>query len=198
MCPPTFGMYPVAARIQGAEVRGAARAEHGFALDAGRLLAAWDPNVKLVFLCSPNNPTANLFGDRGICASIAARSTARRSVVVDEAYIEWSRIEPRSHELARLSQPRHAANPVQGARAGRRAHRRAVADPELIELLRQGHRALFPRATDIEAALRALDPAACCRSSRLALSKERTRWRAALAPRPGCCGSGRATPIFCW
>src|ERR1035441_192204 len=60
-CTPTFGMYQVAARIQGAEGVEIAvdRAQSG-ARDPERLLAAWQPNIKLVYLCSPNNPTANL------------------------------------------------------------------------------------------------------------------------------------------
>ena len=60
ICPPTFGMYAVAARIQGAEVREVPLLrERGFALDTAGVLAACDANTKIVFLCSPNNPTGN-------------------------------------------------------------------------------------------------------------------------------------------
>src|SRR4249920_2592693 len=59
ICPPTFGMYAVSAGIQGAAIvevplRG------DFSLDTDALLARVDANVKIVFLCSPNNPTGNL------------------------------------------------------------------------------------------------------------------------------------------
>ena len=54
ICPPTFGMYAVAARIQGAAVREVPLLrERGFALDAAGVLAACDANTKIVFLCSP-------------------------------------------------------------------------------------------------------------------------------------------------
>src|SRR6478735_11998612 len=54
ICPPTFGMYAVAARIQGAAVREVPLLrEQGFALDTERVLAACDSNTKIVFLCSP-------------------------------------------------------------------------------------------------------------------------------------------------
>ena len=53
ICPPTFGMYAVAARIQGAEVREVPLVrERGFALDADGVLAAADANTRVVFLCS--------------------------------------------------------------------------------------------------------------------------------------------------
>src|SRR5215510_2044589 len=55
ICPPTFGMYEVSARIQGAGVVEVTLAkERGFALDAQAVLAAWRPDIKLVFVCTPN------------------------------------------------------------------------------------------------------------------------------------------------
>src|SRR5277367_6289987 len=60
-CTPTFGMYQVAASIQGAGViEIPLDRARDWALDPQRLLAAWHANVKLVYLCSPNNPTSNL------------------------------------------------------------------------------------------------------------------------------------------
>jgi histidinol-phosphate aminotransferase len=59
ICPPTFGMYAVAARIQGADVVTVPlQIENGFALDVDEILRQCTPRVKLVFLCSPNNPRA--------------------------------------------------------------------------------------------------------------------------------------------
>jgi len=87
---PTFGMYALAARIQGAQLLGVPlRASAGFALDANAVLARCTPAVKLVFLCSPNNPTGNLLSEAAILA-IADALSARALVVVDEAYIEFA------------------------------------------------------------------------------------------------------------
>src|SRR6202020_1494963 len=52
--PPTFGMYRVAAHIQGAGVVDVPlERERGWSLDPGRLLAAWRPSMKIFYLCSP-------------------------------------------------------------------------------------------------------------------------------------------------
>src|SRR5262249_7415362 len=60
ICQPTFGMYAVSAHIQGAGVVGVPLLrERGFSLDEPALLDACSQRVKLVFLCSPNNPTGN-------------------------------------------------------------------------------------------------------------------------------------------
>src|SRR5436189_5088560 len=61
ICPPTYGMYKVSAIIQNAEtIEIPLIKADGFALDVEAVLRAWNPNVKLIFLCSPNNPTDNL------------------------------------------------------------------------------------------------------------------------------------------
>src|SRR5579863_2355176 len=89
-CTPSFGMYKVAAHIQGAGVAEIAldRARD-WALDPDRLLGAWRPNMKLVYLCSPNNPTGNSFALdalEAVCSALDGKAV----VVIDEAYIEWS------------------------------------------------------------------------------------------------------------
>jgi histidinol-phosphate aminotransferase len=90
VCPPTFGMYEVAAQIQGATVHSVPLdAERGFSLDSAAVLARSRANVKLVFLCSPNNPTGNSVpaGEiRDLCAALDGTAL----VIVDEAYIEFS------------------------------------------------------------------------------------------------------------
>lgn len=93
ICPPTFGMYKVSARIQGADiVEVPLLKENGFALDVGSVLAACRENVKLVFICSPNNPTGNLL-DRGAIELLCRRLADKAIVAVDEAYIEFARTE---------------------------------------------------------------------------------------------------------
>jgi histidinol-phosphate aminotransferase len=90
ICPPTFGMYSVAARIQGAEVREVPlQRDRGYALDVPGVLAACDANTRIVFLCTPNNPTGNAMDDAAI-ESLLVALAGKALVVVDEAYIEFS------------------------------------------------------------------------------------------------------------
>lgn len=90
LCPPTFGMYAVAARIQGAAVREVPLLKaRGYALDVGGVLAACDANTRIVFLCSPNNPTGNNM-DPASVEKVLVTLASRAIVVVDEAYIEFS------------------------------------------------------------------------------------------------------------
>lgn len=86
--PPTFGFYKVAARIQGAGVSEVPLSRDGFALDAEAVVEA-GLRAKIVFLCSPNNPTGNLLDDAAmlrVCEKLAGRAL----VVLDEAYVEFS------------------------------------------------------------------------------------------------------------
>jgi histidinol-phosphate aminotransferase len=89
ICPPTFGMYEVYAAVQGAEVvRVPLRREDGFALDESGVNAEILRGVKLLFLCSPNNPTGNCLPREAIerfCTHMAERGL----VVVDEAYVDF-------------------------------------------------------------------------------------------------------------
>ena len=91
ICPPTFGMYAVAARIQGAAVvEVPLLAARDFALDVDAVLHAATPRVKVVFLCTPNNPTGTTLAQPDIERVVAALA-GRAIVVVDEAYIEFSK-----------------------------------------------------------------------------------------------------------
>jgi histidinol-phosphate aminotransferase len=103
ICPPTFGMYKVSARIQGAGViEVPLLKERGFALDVDAVLAAWRSAVKLVFVCTPNNPTGNLI-DRGAIERLCRELSGKALVVVDEAYVEFARTESFVHSLAQFS-----------------------------------------------------------------------------------------------
>jgi histidinol-phosphate aminotransferase len=86
--PPTFGFYKVAARIQGADVAEAPLQGDTFALDVPRVIDA-GRRAKIVFLCSPNNPTGNLFDEAQILA-VCRELGGRALVVLDEAYLEFS------------------------------------------------------------------------------------------------------------
>jgi histidinol-phosphate aminotransferase len=157
-CTPTFGMYQVAARIQGADVvEIPLDRAHGWALDCERLLAAWQPNIKLVYLCSPNNPTANLL-DQAALEAICQALDGKAIVVIDEAYIEWSRTPSFSRWLNRFStlailRTLSKAHALAGARVGA-----LLANSDLIELAKRVVPPYSLAAPSVEAALRALDP----------------------------------------
>lgn len=92
-CPPTFGMYRIAAETQGAAVVSLPRsADDGFRLDGQRLLAALreDERIRLVCLTSPNNPTGDTIGQR-LLTDLLEQARDRAVVVVDEAYAEFCR-----------------------------------------------------------------------------------------------------------
>jgi histidinol-phosphate aminotransferase len=135
ICPPTFGMYAVAARIQGAEVREVPLLrDSGFALDTAGVLGACDANTKVVFLCSPNNPTGNAMAPAAMEQLLLAL-TDRALVVVDEAYIEFSGDRSLTAELARFPnlvvlRTLSKAYGLAGARVGS-----LIAAPEIVALL---------------------------------------------------------------
>lgn len=85
--PPTFGMYATCARVQGAGVAEAPLRED-FALDADALLEAVTPSVKLVFVCTPNNPSGAGV-PRATTLRLAKALEGRAMLVVDEAYVEF-------------------------------------------------------------------------------------------------------------
>ena len=90
ICPPTFDMYSVWAQIQGAGVVECPLDRSlGFALPTKDLLATWRESVKLIFLCSPNNPTGNCM-PIGEVAEICEALAGKAMIVVDEAYRDFS------------------------------------------------------------------------------------------------------------
>lgn len=157
-CPPTFGMYTVAAQIQGASVRSVPlRANDAFSLDEEAVLRACTREVKIVFLCSPNNPTGNLL-ERDAILRIAATLANRALIVVDEAYVEFAA----SASLARhvreqtnlcVLRTLSKAHGLAGARCGT-----LIADAEVISLLRKVIAPYAITQLTLEAVLRLLEP----------------------------------------
>lgn len=87
--PPTYGMYKVSASINNVKVKEVLLTEK-FQLQPDKIKEAADETTKLLFLCSPNNPTAN---DMKRTDLLKLCATFPGIVVVDEAYIDFSRQE---------------------------------------------------------------------------------------------------------
>lgn len=83
---PTYGMYRVAAAINDVEVREVQLGDD-FSLPTAALLSACDQNTKLMFVCSPNNPTGNSFSIEQIRWILEYFEGV---LVIDEAYIDFS------------------------------------------------------------------------------------------------------------
>ena len=83
---PTYGMYKVCADINNVEYRKVLLDDH-YQLSAAKLLAACDAKTKVVWLCSPNNPTGNNL-DRSEIETVVKESQC--IVVIDEAYADFS------------------------------------------------------------------------------------------------------------
>jgi len=195
--PPTYGMYVVAAGIQGARtVTVPLIREKNFALDASAVLKAvlaaskpsgegGTPEVKLVFLCSPNNPTGGLL-DRAAVMSLVRALAGRAVVVVDEAYVDFSGQPSLASEIPAnpnlvVLRTLSKAYGLAGARVGT-----TIADPAVIAVL-QKVIAPYPVPTPVlQAALAALSPEglAAARNSVATLVAERRRLATALAALP--------------
>jgi histidinol-phosphate aminotransferase len=186
VCPPTFGMYGVAARIQGAEVRSVPLlADQGFALDEAALLARVDENTKLVFVCSPNNPTANALPPEQLLR-IARTLAPRALLVVDEAYIDFAAVAslcPQLDAMPNLAilKTLSKAHGLAGARVGA-----LLAAAEVIQLARKVIPPYAITELTVEAVTPLLQPAAIAamRTQVRQLLDERARLAAGLARSP--------------
>jgi histidinol-phosphate aminotransferase len=90
-CPPTFGMYKIAAQTQGADIIPVHRLpEEDFRVDKEDIIRALaeDARIKLVFLTSPNNPTGDVISEEFLL-DVTRAASGRALVVVDEAYAEF-------------------------------------------------------------------------------------------------------------
>jgi histidinol-phosphate aminotransferase len=94
--PPTYGMYAVSAQINDVEVRRAVLLDD-FQLDLVHLERLEDEQTKIIWICSPNNPTANSMNRQDIEIVLNNFSGL---VVIDEAYINFSRHRSFIQELA--------------------------------------------------------------------------------------------------
>ena len=93
--PPTYGMYGVLASINAVENREVLLSTN-FQPQIEKIIEAVDENTKVIFLCSPNNPTGNSFSDESVAYLL---QNFRGLVVIDEAYIDFSKKDSWSNEL---------------------------------------------------------------------------------------------------
>lgn len=86
---PSFSMYRHYAAVQGAAlIEVATRADHDFQIDVGEILAACNDATRLIFVCSPNNPTGTTLPRADLVRLLEERGN-RSAIVVDEAYVEF-------------------------------------------------------------------------------------------------------------
>ena len=96
ICPPTYGMYEVSANINDVKIQKISLLPETFQLDTYNILKAIDENTKLIFICCPNNPTGNGVAWDSIKSILEEFNGV---VVLDEAYINFSRYKSRIPEL---------------------------------------------------------------------------------------------------
>jgi len=157
-CPPTFGYYKTCADIQGADVIEVPLSA-AYEWDIAAIKKAGKPaNVKMVFLCSPNNPTGNSLA-RDVVLDICG-ALPETLIVVDEAYIEFSKEESLTDQLGDVQnlvilRTLSKAYALAGVRGGA-----ILAHPDVIDLLLKVLPP-YPIARPVETAiLNALAPSA--------------------------------------
>lgn len=190
---PTFGMYAVAAAVQDATVLDAPLALNGAtAFNVDAVLRAVTPATRIVFVCSPNNPTGSIVL-RSDILQLATALADRALVVVDEAYIEFA--DTRSLAVDVATTPNLAvlrtlskAHALAGARIGC-----LIAAPALVEALRR-IMAPYPLPSPcVESALAALAPMSLVATARRVALIKSERLRVATALRQ-CAGVREVLP----
>ncbi len=183
IAPPCFGMYAVCARVQNAPLVEVPLVERAgaWSLDIAAVIdAVGTRNVRVVFLCSPANPTGQALPLETI-RSLAEALRGRAILVVDEAYAEYSSIDSASGllgEFPHLAVLRtlSKAHALAGARIGA-----LLADPAVIAVLRNLSAPYPVPAPSAALALAAL--------SEQGVAQSRLRCREAAAERTALIGS---------
>ena len=171
---PSYGMYAVAADINDVQMRGVALGPD-FSLPVEELLKAADERTKLLFLCSPNNPSGNAFEATEILELV---DRFHGIVVLDEAYADFSAKGSLRYQIAQrpnlvILQTFSKAYGMAGLRIGM-----AFANAYIIDLM---NRVKYPynisQAT-LDAAVKALDEPILARVAQIVV--QRTRLAGAL------------------
>lgn len=131
ICPPTYGMYQVSAEINDVAIKKATLLDN-YQLDLVHLENLVDENTKIIWLCSPNNPTGNCLNREDIEMVL---NNFNGLVVVDEAYINFARQRSWLQELQEypnlvVLQTFSKAWGLAGLRLGM-----AFASPEIVEVM---------------------------------------------------------------
>lgn len=95
---PTYGMYRVEADINDVEYRPVKLNEENFSFKADKLLASTDEHTKLIFICTPNNPTGNIMPPDEVRAVL---KNFGGIVVIDEAYADFTKLPTFREEVSR-------------------------------------------------------------------------------------------------
>lgn len=134
-CPPTYGMYAVSAETIGVEAVTVNQTAE-FQLDLPKIKQALSEksNIKVIFICNPNNPTGTLLS-RSDILELLETTRNRAIVVLDEAYIEFTQADTFVPEIANyphlaIVRTLSKAFALAGLRCGF-----ILANPELIEIL---------------------------------------------------------------
>ncbi len=180
ICPPTYGMYQVSAEINDAIVR-EVRLNAEFQLDVEAVFASISPATKLIFICSPNNPTGNVMKRQDI---LRITKSFAGIVVVDEAYIDFAGEPSMTNELLThpnlvILQTFSKAWGMAGLRVGM-----AFAGARIIELLNRVKPPYNVSGIAQQAVIDALRDGAQIRSWVITILSERDQLREAIGRLP--------------
>src|ERR1700748_16448 len=153
LVPPTYGMYEVSANINDIKIKKVPLTEE-FQLNIEGIAEAIDANTKLIFICSPNNPTGNSMNRDDVETLLA---NFNGIVVIDEAYINFSRQKTFIQELTEYAnlvvlQTLSKAWGLAGLRVGM-----AFASEEIIEVMNKVKPPYNINEASQELALKALE-----------------------------------------
>lgn len=185
--PPTFVMFEHSARIQGAIVHEVPLRPADFQLDIPRMLDTClaNPTIRLVFICSPNNPTGNLMRRENIL-ELSRKLAGQALVVVDEVYLEYSGQPSLSAEIAQhpnlvVLRSLSKEYALAGERCGI-----LLAHPEVIDLVGRIHAPYPLTVSSVRAITKAMSPKGVDHARRLReqILRDRRTLEQALAASP--------------
>lgn len=181
---PTFSMYAHYAHIQDAAVVDLPL-RNDFTLPADRICAAINDTTKLIFICSPNNPTGTVV-DRSVIEQVLRAADGKAAVVVDEAYIEFCAAASLTATLAEFPnlvvlRTLSKALGFAGARCGAVIAQRDII--RVLDAVQAPYAVATPVAESVEDALND-EVLSACDASVQDVIKERQRMEKALAALP--------------
>jgi histidinol-phosphate aminotransferase len=170
ICPPTYGMYEVSANINNVAIKKVPLTP-AYQLNVPEIADAIDNNTKLIFLCSPNNPTGNSLDRIDVEVLL---NNYHGLVIIDEAYINFSRSRSFSRELEEypnlvIMQTLSKAWGLAALRLGM-----TFASPEIINIMNRIKPPYNINQASQELAMKALDSVGAVNEMIREIVKERT------------------------